>query len=54
MKDERFEPLKVTAVLSGPMAAEVRRVCDNLDIGISTFVRKAIKGELRAMGIMVE
>jgi len=49
-----FTPLKIEVTIGGPMAAEIRRVCNNLDIGYRTFVRKAIKGELRAMGIMVE
>lgn len=47
-------PVKVTVTFSGPTAAELRRVCDNLDIGLTTFVKKAVKGELRAMGIIVE
>jgi len=47
-------PVEIHLKLTGPVAAEVRRVCDNLDIGLTTFVRKAIKGELRAMGIIVE
>ena len=48
------EPLKVTVTFSGPTAVEVRRVCDNLDIGVSTFIKKAVQGELRSMGIVVE
>lgn len=51
---KNFEPLKVTVTFSGPTAAEIRRICDNLDIGVQTFVKKAVKGELRSMGIVVE
>lgn len=53
-KEKNFEPLKVTITFSGPTAAEIRRICDNLDIGVQTFVKKAVKGELRSMGIVVE
>lgn len=52
--DLDFDSLVITVRLTGVMAVEVRRVCDNLNIGTTTFARKAIKGELRAMGIMVE
>jgi hypothetical protein len=48
------EPLKVSVTFSGPTATEIRRICDNLDIGVPTFIKKAVKGELRAMGIVVE
>ena len=49
-----IEPIKVTVTLTGPTAVEVRRVCNNLDIGVPTFIKKAVQGELRAMGIVVE
>lgn len=52
--NEKIAKLQTTVTITGPTAAEVRRVCDNLDIGVQTFIRKAIKGELRAMGIIVE
>jgi len=52
--DLQAQPLKAVVTFSGPTATEIRRVCDNLDIGITTFIKKAVKGELRAMGIVVE
>jgi hypothetical protein len=52
--DKDFKPLTTTVTLTGPTAAEVRRVCDNLDIGVQTFIKKAVQGELRSMGIIVE
>lgn len=51
---KEIEQAKVTVVFSGPTAAELRRVCDNLDIGLPTFIKKAVKAELRSMGIVVE
>lgn len=46
--------LKTSVTFSGATAVEIRRVCDNLDIGVDTFIKKAVKGELRSMGIVVE
>jgi len=48
------QQLKVVVTFQGAEATEIRRICDNLDIGPQTFIRKAVKGELRSMGIVVE
>lgn len=49
---EKMVRLQVT--LSGPLAVEVRRIANNLGIERAVFIRRAVKNELKRLGVEVE
>jgi len=52
--EDSIKPLKVSVTFQGAPATEIRRVCHNLNIENSLFVRIAVEEKLGRMGIRVK
>lgn len=48
-----MEPLHTAVTFRGSTAMELRRICKNLNIPVSVFVRKAVVEKLERMGVVV-